>query len=62
MDSTNQRPMTFGEQLVGITFNESNDDRITIAKHLCAELADLLNNYNEAKETKTQKQLVCYHH
>ena len=62
MDSTNQRPMTFGEQLVGITFNESNDDRITIAKHLCAELADLLNNYNEAKETKTQNSQRLFSH
>lgn len=37
-----QTPMTFGEKLVGITFNPSNDDKVSKAKKLCAELADLL--------------------
>ncbi len=35
---------TFGEQLVGITFNPSGDPKVQRAKELCAELADLLNN------------------
>lgn len=37
-----QREMTFGEKLVGITFNPSADDKVAKAKQLCAELADLL--------------------
>jgi hypothetical protein len=37
------RPMTFGEKLVGLTFNPSNDDKVSKAKRLCAELADLLH-------------------
>jgi hypothetical protein len=38
------RNLTFGEQLVGLTFNPSGDPKVQKAKQLCAELADLLNN------------------
>ena len=38
------RELTFGEKLVGLTFNPSGDKKIQRAKELCAELADLLNN------------------
>lgn len=44
LDSETQREMTFGEKLVGLTFNPSNDDKVGKAKRLCAELADLLFN------------------
>ncbi len=37
------RELTFGEKLVGLTFNPSGDKKIQKAKELCAELADLLN-------------------
>ena len=37
------KEMTFGEKLVGLTFNPSGDKNITKVKELCAELADLLN-------------------
>lgn len=37
------RELTFGEKLVGLTFNPSGDQNITKVKELCAELADLLN-------------------
>ncbi len=36
------RQMTFGEKLVGITFNPSADDKVAKAKQLFAEAADLL--------------------
>lgn len=39
-----QREMTFGEKLVGLTFNPSGDKNVSRAKELCAELADLLND------------------
>jgi hypothetical protein len=39
-----QRLMTFGEKLVGLTFNPSGDKNVSRAKELCAELADLLND------------------
>ena len=35
--------LTFGEKLVGLTFNPSGDANVNRAKELCAELADLLN-------------------
>jgi len=38
-----QRQMTFGEKLVGLTFNPSGDDKVGKAKRLCADLADLLH-------------------
>ena len=38
---------TFGEKLVGLTFNPSKDPKIDKAKALCAELADLL--YDDMK-------------
>lgn len=47
MDS---REMTFGEKLVGITFNPSADDKVAKAKQLCAELADLLKEDAMGKE------------
>jgi len=31
-------PMTFGQQLVGLTFNPSGDEKVNRAKILCAEL------------------------
>jgi len=37
-----QTVRTFGEKLVGLTFNPSNDDKVSKAKRLCADLADLL--------------------
>lgn len=37
-----QRELTFGEKLVGLTFNPSGDPKVLKAKQLCAELADLL--------------------
>jgi len=41
---------TFGEQLVGITFNPSSDPKVQRAKELCAELADLLEQDFKSKE------------
>lgn len=46
-----QRELTFGEKLVGLNFNPSNDDAVGKAKRLCADLADLLNqDYNNGNE------------
>jgi hypothetical protein len=60
-DSVN-RGLTFGEKLVGLTFNPSNDDKVGKAKRLCAELADLLNDdFNNGNE-HTQLQSRLYDH
>lgn len=42
---------TFGERLVGITFNPSGDPRVQRAKELCAELADLVSDEFNSKES-----------
>lgn len=39
------RTKTFGENLVGISFNPSGNPAVNRAKELCAELADLVNDH-----------------
>lgn len=38
-----ERQLTFGEQLVGLTFNPSGNPEVHRAKELCAELADIVD-------------------
>lgn len=45
------REMTFGEKLVGLTFNPSGDEKVNRVKQLCAELADLLEETNKSQES-----------
>jgi len=56
-----QREMTFGEKLVGITFNPANDDKVAKAKMLCAELMDLVNKERENRLT-TPLETILYNH
>jgi hypothetical protein len=49
------REMTFGEKLVGLTFNPSGDEKVQRAKELCAELADLLTYNNPNNERHLYK-------
>ena len=55
------REMTFGEKLVGLTFNPSSDTKVHRAKELCAELADLLNDHNNESETSQFSQRLFSH-
>ncbi len=41
MDEEN-RELTFGEKVVGLTFNPFGDDNVTKAKQLMAEVIDLV--------------------
>lgn len=41
---TMNRELTFGEKLVGITFNPSNNEKVDRIKEICAELADIVNS------------------
>jgi hypothetical protein len=43
-EPTAERELTFGERLVGLTFNPSGDPKVQRVKELCAELADLIND------------------
>lgn len=38
--------LTYGEKLVGITFNPSNNKDVDRVKRLCAELADIAQKYH----------------
>ena len=47
------QPLTFGQQLVGLTFNPSGNPKVQRAKELCAELADLLNDHHNDNQQAT---------
>lgn len=55
------RPLSFGEMLVGIKFNPSNDDKVGAAKQLFADAADLLNDENNSRETSQFSQRLFSH-
>lgn len=55
------RVFTFGEKLVGLTFNPSGDPKVQRAKELCAELADLLEDHMSSKETWPLEQQLYNH-
>ena len=52
---------TFGEKLVGITFNPAGDPKVLKAKQLCAELVDLLNEHNFESD-RTQLSEILFNH
>lgn len=60
---TNQaaRMPTFGEQLVGITFNPSNDDKVGKVKQLFAEIADIVNEHYSEGEGSLLKNMLFGH-
>lgn len=43
MEERNERPLTFGEKAVGITFNPSYDPTVEAIKRKCADLIDEIN-------------------
>ena len=45
------RQMSFGEKLVGLTFNPSGDQKVQRIKELAAEMADLLEEVNRTQES-----------
>lgn len=53
--------LSFGQQLVGLTFNPSGDSKVQRAKELCAELADLLQNHVSSRETSPFEQQLYNH-
>jgi len=59
--TTMDRELTFGEKLVGLTFNPSGDQKVQKAKELCAQLADLLHeDYHEGESSYLKN--VLYNH
>lgn len=61
-NESTEREMTFGEKLVGLTFNPSNDSKVQRAKELCAELADLIRNENEILHVDNSVKHHLLHH
>jgi|688.fasta_scaffold25794_6 hypothetical protein len=57
-EPTAERELTFGERLVGLTFNPSGDPKVQRAKELCAELADLINDNTMESHNKTSDLLT----
>ena len=49
MEITTERQLSFGEQLVGLNFNPSADDKVAQAKALFAKAVDLLEEEYRAK-------------
>lgn len=57
-----EKELTFGEKLVGLTFNPSGDERVNRAKELCAELADLIYQDYDNREEVTDFYDYLYEH
>lgn len=57
MENENKE-FTYGEKLVGLTFNPSGDPKVQRAKELCAELADLVHNSFMEREAKQETILL----
>lgn len=50
--------LSFGELLVGIEFNPSNDDKVTKVKSMMAEIANLMKDvYNEEQKSPVKSLL-----
>ncbi len=62
LEATPEKEPTFGQILVGYTFNPSADDKVAKAKALCAELADLVyESYIGSKESSVLKDKIMDH-
>jgi hypothetical protein len=54
----NVQPLTFGQKLVGLTFNPSGDEKVNRAKQLCADLADLIHDEMQTRETSEHSKIL----
>ena len=65
VEKTTQEPviihekiLSFGELLVGIEFNPSNDDKVAKVKSMMAEIANLMKDaYNESEKSPVKSLL-----
>lgn len=60
-DSGATRQLTFGEKLVGLNFNPSNDDAVGSVKKLFADAADILNNVYQQNEKSELSEILFKH-
>jgi hypothetical protein len=56
--------LTFGEKLVGLSFNLSLDPKVDRVKQLCAELSDITYNHwcRDAYSEKSNMENQLYNH
>ena len=57
-EATTQVEPTFGEQLVGVSFNPSADDKVAEAKRLFAAATDLLIDSFDGREVNPMERLL----
>ena len=57
-EATTQVEPTFGEQLVGVSFNPSADVKVTEAKRLFAAATDLLIDSFDGKEVNPMERML----
>ena len=62
MEKQENRELTFGEKLVGLTFNPSGDEKVQRAKELCAELVDLVYDDLANEEVISHLKSQLYEH
>jgi hypothetical protein len=60
-DQEPKSSLTFGEQLVGASFNPSRDSKVDKAKQLCAALADILQDEWLSAESSPMKEQLYNH-
>ena len=58
MDNENERPQTFGERAVGLSFNPSNDDLVGSIKLRFAHLIDSMNELRAGSASPEVKRLA----
>lgn len=57
-----QQQLSYGQKLVGLTFNPSGDDKVNKAKQLCAELADLLHDHVSRPSERSALENMLHNH
>jgi hypothetical protein len=58
-----EKELTFGEKLVGLSFNPSGNEKVNRVKELCAELANLTHNeYWENNHLGKEINEILYQH
>lgn len=60
--SASTRDLTYGEKLVGLTFNPAGDANVNKAKILCAELADLLHDHVSRPSERSALENLLHNH
>jgi hypothetical protein len=53
-----EHALTYGERAVGLTFNPSGDERVTMIKRLCADLIDGMDELRRSAADGEAKRLA----